>query len=199
MILQKIFVKLKMLFYYRFLFKNIGKKVSIIKPILIENPQYISIGNNVLIRNNLRIEAIDLLRKPEILIGDNCNIEQNVHIISSNKVTIGNNCSITANCAIVDTSHPYDEINNKKIGNQLNSEAMSVIIGDNCFIGIGSSILPNVKLGKHCIIGANSVVTKSFPDYSVVAGNPAKMIKRYDLKTKQWRKTDKNGEFIDAV
>ena len=54
-------------------------------------------------------------------------------------------------------------------------------------IGMNSTILPGVVLGRHCVVGANSVVTKGdYPDYSVLAGVPAKIIKRYDLVTKTW-------------
>ena len=50
------------------------------------------------------------------------------------------------------------------------------------------SILPGVEIGKGLIIGANSVVTKSIPDYSIAAGNPAKVIKQYNFNTKRWEK-----------
>jgi acetyltransferase-like isoleucine patch superfamily enzyme len=69
--------------------------------------------------------------------------------------------------------------------------------GKNCFIGYGSVIQAGTILGKQCIVGANSVVRGIFPDYSVIVGAPARIVKRYDTKSKEWKKTYKNGEFID--
>lgn len=197
--INSLIARVKTNFYYKYIFKYIGKNSKIYKPLFMNNTKYIRIGSNVSIRNNLRIEAIDNFRVPVLEIGDNVNIEQNVHIICSNKVIIGDNCSITANCALVDTEHPYEEIMCKKIGNELLKKPQEIVISNNCFLGIGSIVFPNVILGEHSVVGANSVVTKSFPAYSVIAGNPARMIKKYDFEKKIWRKTDKNGDFIDEI
>jgi acetyltransferase-like isoleucine patch superfamily enzyme len=61
-----------------------------------------------------------------------------------------------------------------------------VRLGPNCFIGYHAIILPGVQLGAHCIVGANSVVTKSFPAYCMIAGVPAKLIKKYSYKVNKW-------------
>ena len=61
-----------------------------------------------------------------------------------------------------------------------------VIVGAHSFIGYRVSILSGVHLGKHCVVGANSVVTRSFPDYSMIAGIPARLLKRYSLETHTW-------------
>ena len=61
---------------------------------------------------------------------------------------------------------------------------------------MNSVILPGTELGDHCVVGANSVVSGSFPNYSVLVGAPAKIIKRYDFATQTWRKTDSKGNFI---
>jgi lipopolysaccharide O-acetyltransferase len=66
--------------------------------------------------------------------------------------------------------------------------SLPVIISKNVWIGESVSILPGVRIGKASIIGANSVVTKDIPDYSIAAGNPAKVIKKYNFATRCWER-----------
>lgn len=175
--------------YYRPQFKNIGSRTAIRRPILICNPEYISIGRCVSIRDGARLEVVclDKDRKPLLSIGDYTNIEQNVHIVCHNKVSIGSNVSITGMCAIVDLTHPYEDVaGTDKVGDRMLNDDGYVNIGDNTVVGMGVVILPSVTIGRHVIIGANSVVTKDIPDYSVAAGSPAKVIKKYDFEQKQW-------------
>jgi acetyltransferase-like isoleucine patch superfamily enzyme len=87
----------------------------------------------------------------------------------------------------VDVSHPFGDVNETtKIGARIKDEDSFVEIGDGSFIGYGSVILPNVTLGRHVVIGANSVVTSDIPDYSVAVGNPAVVLKRYDWANQKW-------------
>ncbi len=62
------------------------------------------------------------------------------------------------------------------------------IIGNNCFVGTGAKIMAGVHMGDNVIVGANAVVTKDVPAYSIVAGVPAKVIKKYNFETKKWEK-----------
>ena len=71
------------------------------------------------------------------------------------------------------------------------------MIEENCKIYNNVVILPNTKLGKHTTVGANSVVSGIFPDYCVIVGAPAKIVKRYCFEEQKWKKTDNNGNFID--
>ena len=64
-----------------------------------------------------------------------------------------------------------------------------VIIEDESWIGANTVITSGVHIGKHCVIGAGSVVTKDIPDYSVAVGNPAKVVKHYDPCGQQWKRT----------
>lgn len=172
---------------YKACMKSFGRRSRIISPMLINNPKFIEIGDDVLIRNGLRIEVVDPQNSVVISIGNNVNIEQNCHIIGRVRVVIGDNVTITGNCSIVDVSHPFDDISDKKkIGERIANIEQPVIIGEGSFIGFGTHISPGVILGKNCVVGAGSVVTKSVPDYSVVAGAPAKIIKRYSFEEGKW-------------
>lgn len=61
-------------------------------------------------------------------------------------------------------------------------------IGDGCFIGYGAAIQAGTKLGQHCVVGASAVVRGKFPDYCVIVGNPAHVVKKYNLETRSWEK-----------
>lgn len=173
---------------YKVLMHKFGTRSRIIDPMLITNYKNIVIGNNVLIRNGIRLEVVEPSNDEVVIsIGNNVNIEQNVHIIAHSRVSIGNNVTITGSCSIVDVEHPYDDIDCiLKIGNRISAIRKTVIIGDDSFIGYGVHINPGVSIGKYCIIGARSVVTKDVPDYSVVVGNPGKIIKRYNFELNKW-------------
>jgi len=65
-----------------------------------------------------------------------------------------------------------------------------VVIGQGAFIGFNSIVLPNVTIGRNAVVGAHSVVTRDVPEYCVVAGNPAQIIKRYNFETRSWDRED---------
>lgn len=186
-----VLARLKTATYYRLIFGSIGRRSSIFKPLLLSNPQFVFIGNRTMIRTGARIETVvlDKNQPPALIIGDNVNIEQNVHIICSSRIVVGDNTSITGGCAIVDTVHSYEDVSDsRKIGSRLDlGTSAPVEIGENTFLGYGSVVLPGVRIGKHCIIGANSTVTQDVPDYCVAFGTPARIVRRYDLSTGIWQ------------
>lgn len=155
---------------------------------LLRNRKHIFIGKNVFIRKYARIEPVTNYDgekfRPVIKICDNVNIEQNVHITCAESVIIGNNVSILPDVLVTDINHPYSDVNLPPKFQQL--EHSPVSIGDDSIIGMGARILPGVKIGKHCCIGANAVVTKDVPDYSVAVGIPAKVIKTYSFDRQKW-------------
>lgn len=167
---------------YKHYFLSMGNSCIIRKPLLLNNCQYVSLGNRVSIRDGIRMEVVvsHSDRVPKLSIGNNVNIEQNVHIVCHSRIRIGDNVSITGNCAIVDVTHPHaGEYGDMKIGARILNEDSFVEIGDGAFLGFACVVLPNVRIGKRAVIGANSVVTQDVPDCGIVAGNPAKLIRIY--------------------
>jgi acetyltransferase-like isoleucine patch superfamily enzyme len=184
--------------FYRPFCRDMGKKVVIIKPILI-NFHYLSFGSYVLIRNFARIEGVgqylDQKFNPQIKFGDIVTVEQNLHLTCAESVFIGSYSSIGANVTITDINHSHADISLTLDRQPIT--VTPVYIGENCNIFNNSVILPGTILGKSCIVGANSVVPgKSYPDYCLIAGAPAKIIKRYNFDTQAWVKTDAAGNFI---
>jgi acetyltransferase-like isoleucine patch superfamily enzyme len=194
-----LYYKFKGMVLYRLVFKRFGAGSYIYKPLYISNPMFMTIGERVSIFGGIRLEVIQDNNKriPDLSIGDNTNIEQNVHIVCHSRIRIGDNVSITGNCAVVDVTHPYVDVDNPlKVGARVQDDNSFVEIGDGTWIGYGSVVLPNVRIGRSVVIGANSVVVGDVPDFSVVAGSPAKLIKRFDPITGIWVKisSDTIGE-----
>jgi acetyltransferase-like isoleucine patch superfamily enzyme len=111
----------------------------------------------------------------DIRIGDQCSINPYTIIYGHGGTTIGNNVLIAGHCMIIPGNHKFDDIT-VSIGKQ-GSINKGIVIEDDVWIGHGCSILDGVIIGKGSVIGAGSVVTKSFPPYSIVYGNPARLIK----------------------
>lgn len=86
-------------------------------------------------------------------------------------------------------NHGYEDGTKNSSTQKLNVK--QTVIGEDSHIGANSVVLAGVQIGKRCQIGAGSVVTKNIPDYSVAVGNPAKVIKRYDLDKAAWIKVQK--------
>ncbi|HEY2120237.1 MAG TPA: acyltransferase [Candidatus Acidoferrum sp.] len=197
--LGTIYYRLKGFLVYRLVFKRFGRGSYIRKPILILNPGDISVGERVSIRDGARLEVIrtNPNRIPQLIIENDTNIEQNAHIVCRSRIHIGSNVSITGNCSIVDVTHPFLDVHDPaKIGSRILDDDSFVEIGDGSFIGFGSVILPNVKIGKNVIIGANSVVTRDIPDYCVAAGAPASIRRKYDFATNLWVETLGEDSFL---
>lgn len=176
---------------------GLGNGSRIVKPLLI-TPKYIFIGECVRIRNGARLEGVSSYISqefsPRIQIENNVTIEQNLHLTCATSVSIGENTSIAANVTITDIHHSYENIDMPI--EQQKIVTSSVYIGEDCKIYNNVVILPGTVVGKHCSIGANSVVSGIYPDFCVIVGVPAKIVKRYSFEQQAWLKTDAEGNFI---
>jgi acetyltransferase-like isoleucine patch superfamily enzyme len=159
----------------------------VINPIKFSS-KHIRLGRRVVIANAGRLEAVTRYNKtiytPMILIGENVTIEQNLHLTCANRIVIGNNTAIAANVTITDIEHPYTDVNIPIERHDL--VVKEVVIGEDSKIYNNAVILPGVHIGKHCVIGANSVVARDIPDFSVAVGAPSRVVKQYDRVLETW-------------
>jgi len=101
-------------------------------------------------------------------------------------VLIGNHVIFAQNIVVSGLNHGYEDVTVPI--HQQRCTTKEIVIGDESWIGANAVIVAGVKIGKHAIVAAGSVVTKDVPDFSIVAGNPAKLIKQYNPATKAWEK-----------
>lgn len=164
-------------------FQKIGKSSTVIFPIDLIGGKYISIGDGAAVGRRTFLTAWDKYGTekllPQITIGDNVSIGEDGHITAINSIRIGNNVLIGKKITITDNSHGkcvFEELSIPPRDRPMYSPG-PVIIEEGVWIGDKATILPNVRIGKNAIIGANSVVTKDIPANCVAAGTPAKVIK----------------------
>ena len=147
-------------------------------------PQFIQIGNNTSFGKDLYLTAWGGISNsdPNLSIGNNCSFGAYNHITCANKITIGDSLLTGKWVTITDNSH--GETDKDTLGMRPQKRPITskgpVVIGNNVWIGDKATILPGVTIGDGAVIAANAVVTKDVPAYSVVGGNPAKVIKTND-------------------
>lgn len=172
-------------FFYKTQFGGIGNNSIIFKPLQLKNVKSIFIESNVDIYHHAWIMCLSR-KNSTIRISDGTNIGHFSHIISFRSVTIERNVLIADKVFISDCTHQYNDIDVPIIRQDV--KALSpVIIGEGSWIGENVSIC-GASIGKHCVIGANSVVISDIPDYCIAVGSPAKIVKKYDFDKKEWLK-----------
>jgi len=166
---------------------RIGRTSVIRKGCALRGGEYIEIGEHTKIGRNSIITCWDNCMgekfSPSIKIGNDCSIGEYCHITSTNSIEIGNGVLTGKSITITDNSHGkplISEIDIPPVKRKIYSKG-KVIIGDNVWIGDKASIMAGVCVGKSAIIAANAVVTKDVPEYAIVAGIPAKVIKNIKL------------------
>ena len=120
----------------------------------------------------------------DIIIGDRCRIGMNNVLIGP--VTIGNDTILAQNIVMSGLNHGYEDITLPPHDQKVTKS--KIIIEDEVWIGANVVVVAGVTIGKHSVVAAGSIVTKSIPPYSVVVGNPAKIIKQYNPQTQIWER-----------
>ena len=155
------------------MFVKLGKGVKIEG--YMEMPQR---GRILSIENNTRIcrgVQLTIASGAALVIGESSFIGPQVRISCHENIVIGKNCLIAGSVSVHDNNHNFMNTDIPIV--EQGFRFTPVIIGDDVWIGTRSIILPGVKIGSHSIIGAGSIVTKDVPEWAIVAGNPAKLIR----------------------
>jgi acetyltransferase-like isoleucine patch superfamily enzyme len=123
--------------------------------------------------------------RPSLIIGDDVTIGSEFCVSCIDSVRIGNKVLMADRVFIGDCYHDFRDVTVPIIDQPMRATG-PVVIEDGAFIGINAVILPGVTIGRNAVVGASAVVTKDVPSYTVVAGNPARVIRRYDDESATW-------------
>lgn len=166
------------------------------------NPFFHQVSRKSTIRWNTRM---DVLPFNKFSLGEGSTIEDyctvnngvgDVHIGSHSRigmsnviigpVTVGNHVILAQNIVMSGLNHGYEDVETPI---HLQPVSMNpIVIEDDCWIGANAVVTAGVTIGKHCVVAAGAVVTKSIPPFSIAVGNPARIIKQYDFASKEWKK-----------
>jgi bifunctional N-acetylglucosamine-1-phosphate-uridyltransferase/glucosamine-1-phosphate-acetyltransferase GlmU-like protein len=168
--------------------KHAGQGIVLGRGVKIEYPECVSLGDNVhlndycwlsVVTQNFEVGRPTVSLKPELSIGNGSYIGRFGTLACINRLTIGHSVMISDRVFIGDAAHGYARTD-LPIRDQYMTSKGPIEIGDGTWIGIGVSVVANVKIGRNCVIGAGSVVTHDIPDFSIAAGVPAKVLRSID-------------------
>jgi acetyltransferase-like isoleucine patch superfamily enzyme len=172
-------------------FASLGRKVSFDYRCDLQNTPLIEIGDFVSIHKDAWVHAslyAEGKDKPVLIIGNRCFIGRRSHISAKNHIHIGDGVLLAAAVLIEDHGHAYNSLT-LPIRDQGVTEGGRIRIGEGCWIGQGAAIICNkgeLVLGRNSVVGVNAVVTRSCPPYSVLSGNPARVVKHFDPAKGEW-------------
>jgi acetyltransferase-like isoleucine patch superfamily enzyme len=148
----------------------------------------IELGNSVIIRKDAWLNLWEPHGAPKIIIDDNSLIGARNVISAQNSIHIERDVIIGTSVLIQDHNHAYEDLN-KPIKEQGLTPGGTIRIGQGSWIGHSAAIVcgqGELVLGRNCVVAANALVTKSFPPYSVIVGNPARLARQFDQSKGVW-------------
>ncbi|MFB9518159.1 acyltransferase [Streptomyces purpureus] len=145
--------------------------------------QWIEVGDHCIVAEQVTLTAgmmpdLDLGPDPVLTLGNGVVLGRGSHVIADARVSIGNDCFFGPYVYVTSTNHSYDDPD-EPVGRQWPRSA-PVEIGPGCWIGTNAVILPGARLGRNVVVAAGAVVRGEVPDHAVVAGAPARVVRRWD-------------------
>ena len=182
--------------FYPMLLASVGRNVSFGQNVVLRHPHKIKIGNNVVIDDNVVLDAkgqdnkgieigdgvfigrntIFNCKNGDIILDDNVNMGFNCQIFSASSVKLGKNALIAAYSYLIGGTHTFKSLDKSPLEQE--RESRGIVLKENIWLGSNVQIMDGVTIGRDCIIGTSAVVNESIPDYSIAVGIPAKVIKK---------------------
>jgi abequosyltransferase len=181
-------------------FESFGKRVSVHYSCEIQrrHSHKIRIGDSVLLDREvwLNVPVYSSNSEPALVIGDGSNIGRRSVISAKNKIHIQENVLFAPAVFVTDHNHEYGDPA-LPISEQGVTEGGKVVIEKNCWLGYGSMVIAargEVVIGRNSVVGAYSVVTESCAPYSVLVGNPARVVKSWNPASARWAKQPRENQ-----
>jgi len=171
-------------------FKEMGAGARISPPFRFYGLNQMSLGECAMINRDCWIQTIpggERGNEAKLVIRSHADIGMGASISAAHKVIIGEYALLARNVYISDHAHAFGNIEMPIVYQGINGIA-PVVIGKHTWLGQNVVVLPGVTIGERCVIGANSVVKSSIPDFSVAVGAPARVVKRYNRGTGAWER-----------
>lgn len=172
--------------WYKTVLGSIGNHSYIDRPLRIDGANSIYLGNGVHIKYKSWIASKPLTGadSSKLVFEDGCIIGHFNHFYATKSIILHKNVLTADKVYISDNVHGYEDINIPVLKQPV-VQKDTVEIGEGSWLGENVCVI-GAHIGKHCVIGANSVVVKDIEDYSVAVGIPAKVIKKYNKESKRW-------------
>jgi acetyltransferase-like isoleucine patch superfamily enzyme len=158
-------------------------------PAVVRSPHRVFVGEKVFFHSGAWLSVVEehngRTHQPRLEIGDRTVFGRDAYISCVGTITIGSEVQAADRVFITDTYHSYEDPRTS-IVRQPMAEPQAVVIGDGAFLGIGACVLAGVTIGERAFVGANAVVTRDVPANTVVGGNPAREIRRWDAAARAW-------------
>jgi acetyltransferase-like isoleucine patch superfamily enzyme len=172
-------------------FAHLGGKLTVHYPFRLDRREasQISLGNNVTLGKDAWLNTVgENSQELKIVIGDNCNIGARDIFSAKNQIWIEEDVMIATSVLIQDHHHAYEDVW-QPISRQGVTPGGRIRIERGCWIGQGAAIVCNegeLVIGRNCVVGSNALVTRSFPPYSVIIGNPARLARQFNVAKGGW-------------